>query len=182
VLCHACYAEPGAVADCPDCAGTGRASRMPLCEEPWNEVGPGWFAGRLFMGGHDVRSQSPSACVVDAEFDLVVSLTRREGYGPAPGVDHVVARLADAGLDATSAARVQELGRLVAQAVAQGQRVLVRCSGGLNRSGVVVAAALVVLGSTPDEAMREVRAARGPWALTNPGFVSYLRGIGSTPT
>ena len=30
------------------------------------------------------------------------------------------------------------------------------------------------LGHTPDDAVRAVRAARGPWALTNPGFVAYL--------
>ena len=155
--------------DCAACAGTGRATRMPLCEDPWNEVVPG-----LFMGGHDVRAQAPSACVVRDEFDLVVSLTAREGYGPSPGVEHVVARLADAVLDPPNAARVRELGGLVAAAVREGRRVLVRCSGGLNRSGVVVADALVQLGHSPDEAICAVRAARGPWALTNPGFVTHL--------
>ncbi len=93
--------------DCSACAGTGRATRMPLCDDPWNEVVPG-----LFMGGHDVRAQSPSACVVTDEFDLVVSLTAREGYGPAPDVEHVVVRLADAVLDPTNAARVREPARL----------------------------------------------------------------------
>ena len=157
--------------DCVACGGTGRATRMPLCDDPWNQVVPG-----LFMGGHDVRSQSPKACVVADEFDLVVSLTAREGYGPSPGVEHVVARLADAVLDAPNAARVRELGDLVARAVRDGRRVLVRCSGGLNRSGVVVAEALVQLGHPRAEAVRLVRDARGPWALTNPGLVAYLSG------
>ena len=169
MLCHECYAEPAAMPDCAACNGTGRATRMPLCDEPWNEVVPG-----LFMGGHDVRSQSPSASVVTDEFDLVVSLTAREGYGPAAGVEHVVARLADAVLDPTNATRVRELGAIVGVAVRDGRNVLVRCSGGLNRSGVVVAEALVQLGHTPDEAVGAVRTARGPWALTNPGFVAYL--------
>lgn len=169
MLCHECYAEPGAMPDCGACHGTGRATRMPLCDRPWDEVAPG-----LFMGGHDVRSQSAKACVVTDEFDLVVSLTFREGYGPSPEVEHVVVRLADAVLDPTSAGRVRELGELIATAVQDGMRVLVRCSGGLNRSGVVVAEALVHLGRSPDEAIRDVRAARGPWALTNPGFVAYL--------
>ena len=170
MLCHECYAEPTAMPDCAACHGTGRATRMPLCDAPWNEVVPG-----LFMGGHDVRSQSATACVVGDEFDLVVSLASREGYGPAPGVEHVVARLADAVLDQPNAARVVELGAVVATAVTEGRRVLVRCSGGLNRSGVVVAEALVQLGRTPDEAVRAVRQARGPWALTNPAFVAHLR-------
>ncbi|WP_372736709.1 hypothetical protein, partial [Nocardioides sp.] len=84
------------MAACVACRGTGRASRMPLPDAPWNEVAPG-----LFMGGHDVRSQSATACVVTDEFDLVVSLAQREGYGPDDGVDHIVERLADAGLDAS---------------------------------------------------------------------------------
>jgi hypothetical protein len=169
VLCHECYAEPAAMPDCDACAGTGRATRMPLCDDPWNQVVPG-----LFMGGHDVRAQSPTACVVSDEFDLVVSLTSRRGYGPSPGVEHVVARLADAVLDASSVARVRELGTTVAQAVRENRTVLVRCSGGLNRSGVVVAEALVQLGHSPDDAVGLVRRARGPWALTNPAFVAYL--------
>jgi hypothetical protein len=144
---------------------------MPLCGDPWNEVIPG-----LCMGGHDVRSQSASACVVRDEFDLVVSLTSRAGYGPSEGTEHVVARLADAVLDPPNAARVRELGALVAAAVSDGRRALVRCSGGLNRSGVVCAEALVQLGHSPDEAIGLVRAARGPWALTNPGFVAHLAG------
>ena len=104
MLCHVCYAEPDAAPDCEACRGTGRATSIPLCVEPWNEVVPG-----LFQGGHDVRSQSRTACVVDDEFDLVVSMTTREGYGPAEGVEHHVARMADAGVDAGIAARVDEL-------------------------------------------------------------------------
>lgn len=170
MLCHSCYAEPAAVADCAACRGTGRATKMPLCARAWDEVVPG-----LWMGGHDVRSQSATACVVGDEFDLVVSLTTRPGYGPADGVEHVVARMADAGIDAPVAARLEELAGAVSDAVAEGRRVLVRCSGGLNRSGLVVALALVRSSYDLDEAMRLVRAARGPWALTNPGFVAHLR-------
>ena len=176
MLCHECYGAPELLSDCPACAGTGRATRMPLCADPWNEVVP-----LLFMGGHDVRTQSATACVVRDEFDLVVSLTSRPGYGPAPGVEHMVARLADAVLDAPAAARVQELAAAVASAVREGRRVLVRCSGGLNRSGVVVAEALVRLGHSPDDAVAAVRRARGPWALTNPGFVAHLARLAPLP-
>lgn len=171
MLCHSCYAEPDAVADCAACHGTGRATRMPLCDDPWNEVVPG-----LWQGGHDVRSQDGTACVVGDEFDLVVSLASREGYGPAEGVEHVVVRMADAGVDAPLAERLDGVARQVASAVTDGRRVLVRCSGGLNRSGLVVALALGHLGHEADAAMALVRGARGPWALTNPGFVTHLRG------
>ncbi len=172
MLCHTCYAEPATMPDCAACRGTGRATSMPLCADPWNEVVPG-----LFQGGHDVRSQSRSACVVGDEFDLVVSLVTREGYGPAAGVEHVVLRLADASVDPATAVRVDQVAARVADAVRDGGRVLVRCSGGLNRSGLVVATALVRMGRTPDQSIDAVRAARGPWALTNPGFVQHLRGL-----
>lgn len=174
MLCHSCYAEPAQMPDCAPCRGTGRATSMPLCADPWNEVVPG-----LFQGGHDVRSQSGTACVVGDQFDLVVSLATREGYGPAEGVEHVVLRLADAAIDPATGVRVDEVAGRVADAVRDGRRVLVRCSGGLNRSGLVVASALVELGRTPDEAISLVREARGPWALTNPGFVVHLRGLPS---
>lgn len=174
MLCHACYAEPDAIADCAACRGTGRATRMPLCDDPWNEVVPG-----LWQGGHDVRSQDGTACVVRDEFDLVVSLATREGYGPADGVEQVVVRMADAGIDPALGERLDAVARDVADAVTGGRRVLVRCSGGLNRSGLVVALALIRLGHPSDEAVALVRAARGPWALTNPGFVTHLRSLGS---
>jgi protein-tyrosine phosphatase len=113
--------------------------------------------------------------VVTDEFDLVVSMTTRDGYGPSEGIEHHVARMADAGVDAGIAARVDELAVTIAEALGAGRRVLVRCSGGLNRSGLVVAATLVRLGHAPDDAIVLVRRARGPWALTNPAFVSFLR-------
>lgn len=175
MLCHVCYGEPVAVPDCPACRGTGRATSIPLCVDPWNEVVPG-----LFQGGHDVRAQSRTACVVTDEFDLVVSMTTREGYGPGEGIEHHVARMADAGVDAGIASRVDELAGVTAEAVQAGRRVLVRCSGGLNRSGLVVASTLVRLGHGPDDAIALVRQARGPWALTNSAFVSHLRALVET--
>ncbi len=172
VLCHACYAEPDAMPDCAACHGSGRATRMPLCDDPWNEVVPG-----LWQGGHDVRSHRRFACVVTDQFDLVVSLVDRGGYGPDEGVEHHVFRIADAVVDTLVAERLQELATVVAAAVREDRRVLVRCSGGLNRSGLVVARTLVELGHPVSEAVDLVRAARGPWALTNPMFVAHLKSL-----
>jgi len=170
VLCHGCHGEDARRGACTECSGSGRATRLRLCDDPWNEVAPG-----LWQGGHDVRIPSTRACVVTDEFDLVVSLTAREGYGPADGVEHVVVRLADAAVDGPTGARVEEAADLVRTAVAAGRRVLVRCSGGLNRSGLVVAAALIRDGAAPTAAIDAVRRARGPYALTNPAFVTWLK-------
>lgn len=52
--------------------------------------------------------------------------------------------------------------------------VLVTCAAGLNRSGVTVARTLMELGHDADEAIRLVRQARGPYALSNDYFVTWL--------
>jgi len=57
--------------------------------------------------------------------------------------------------------------------------VLVHCTEGLNRSGVVVARTLMVMGRTADEAIRLVRQQRGLTvdgfpALGNEAFVEWL--------
>ncbi len=170
MLCHLCYGDPDAMVDCAACRGTGQATSMPLCDAPWNEVVPG-----LFQGGHDTRTRA--ACVVGSEFDLVISLVTRSGYGPDEGVEHHVLRLADAAIDTHLGLRVAELGELAADAVREGRRVLVRCTGGLNRSAVVTVHALRSLGYDVPAAIDLVRAARGPWALTNPMFVDHLHAL-----
>ncbi len=49
-----------------------------------------------------------------------------------------------------------------------------RCRSGYNRSGLVVAQALVEPGVGSAGAVRLVRARRSPWALHNGLFVEYL--------
>jgi protein-tyrosine phosphatase len=51
--------------------------------------------------------------------------------------------------------------------------VLVHCAAGINRSGLLSAAALIRGGEDPDEAIRIVRDARAG-ALNNPNFVEML--------
>jgi protein-tyrosine phosphatase len=55
-----------------------------------------------------------------------------------------------------------------------GRSTLVRCHAGLNRSGLVVAQALVELGLGVPEAIALIRQRRSPWALNNELFVRYL--------
>jgi protein-tyrosine phosphatase len=52
---------------------------------------------------------------------------------------------------------------------------LVHCQAGLNRSGVVVAFALMLDGMSADEAIARVRERRSPAALCNPQFERWLR-------
>jgi protein-tyrosine phosphatase len=74
---------------------------------------------------------------------------------------------------------VRQLAVFIASLVTAGRRVLVHCTEGLNRSGVVVARALMAMGLTASDAIDLVRRQRGlsvdgfP-ALGNDAFVAWL--------
>jgi len=57
--------------------------------------------------------------------------------------------------------------------IRQGKVILVHCNGGKGRTGLVVAACLVVLGCLPDQAVQIVRAARNGM-LRNPAQEAFL--------
>ncbi|MFB8178202.1 protein phosphatase [Streptomyces sp. NPDC055966] len=151
----------------------GRQPAVPAPERPWSEIVPG-----LWMGGHEVRGCSGRAepVVVRDEFDVVQTLLRLPGHGPDPGVEHHVWPIPDGPLDGTQLAGVMRLAGAANEALDSGRRVLVRCYHGYNRSGLVVAHALVQRGhSSPDEVIQLIRARRSAWALHNELFVEYLR-------
>jgi protein-tyrosine phosphatase len=145
-----------------------------LCPDPWNEVIDG-----LWVGGHDYQ---PADCplysldaIVENEFDLVISLYRRTGHGPANGVLHVFMPVPDSRLHESSLRDVRVLADWAVEAVRAGKRVLVRCQAGLNRSSLVVAFALLRLGYTADDAIALIRRRRSPRALFNSHFQDYIR-------
>src|SRR6266540_1999754 len=79
--------------------------------------------------------------------------------------------------------KVRELAVFIASLVTSGRRVLVHCTEGLNRSGVVAARALMEMGLTASDAIDLVRRQRGPSvdglpALGNDAFVDWLQGEG----
>ncbi|MEV6827612.1 protein phosphatase [Amycolatopsis sp. NPDC051102] len=138
--------------------------------DPWNEIRPG-----LWMGGHiRVGAAGEEPVVVGREFDLVLSLYHRDGHGPAPGVEHRFAEMPDGPLTDAQIGEVERFAGLAAEAVRAGRRTLVRCHAGQNRSGLVVAQALVELGLELPAAIALVRQRRGPGALSNELFVQYL--------
>jgi atypical dual specificity phosphatase len=55
----------------------------------------------------------------------------------------------------------------IARALAEGKRVAVHCAGGLGRTGTLLACYLVRQGSSPEEAITRVRAAR-PGSVETP--------------
>lgn len=71
--------------------------------------------------------------------------------------------------------RIEALAQWAHDEWAAGARVLVRCAGGMNRSGLVTALVLLRAGYDADAAVALVRQRRSPLALSNHEFVEYLR-------
>ncbi|MFJ8183050.1 dual specificity protein phosphatase family protein [Streptomyces sp. NPDC096105] len=145
---------------------------VPAPDSPWDEIVPG-----LWMGGHQVRGPAGrlEQVVVRRQFDLVHTLLRLPEHGPDPGVEHHVWPIPDGPLDGTQIAGVIRLAEAACEALDEGRTVLVRCFHGYNRSGLVVAHALMRRGRPAEAAIRLIRSRRSSWALHNDLFVDYLR-------
>ena len=170
--CHVCDGVRPAVESCAACVGRGVVDEIGFCPTGWDEVFPG-----LHVGGHsrDDGGGWTVPVVVADEFDTVVSLYAEPGHGPSDGVEHHYHRMADADLLGPDAVEVARLARLAADRVAAGQRVLVRCQAGLNRSSLVAALAMVHLGVEPQDAIDRIRAGRHVNCLFNRSFVEHVR-------
>lgn len=130
--------------------------------------------GNLWMGGWP-----PPAWEVGRHFDCLV-LCAREYQVPEcfSGVQVALAVLDDDGSPMTREEQgeaVRAAGRVI-RWLGQDLRVLVTCFAGLNRSGLVCSIALCrgPAGASPGQAVRAVRKARGPRAMSNPHFQRFL--------
>lgn len=148
-----------------------KGGETPDAEHPWNEIVPG-----LWMGGHHYTGPSGerTPAIVSDEFDVVISMYRKDGHGPSDHVEHYYEHLPDRPMTAGQLGIVSRLADVAVTAVRQKRQVLVRCHFGYNRSGLVVAQSLVRMGYTPDDAVSLVRYRRSEWALNNKVFVDYL--------
>ncbi len=75
--------------------------------------------------------------------------------------------------DLPNLAQIEALGRLVADLVSAGHRVLVHCRMGLNRSALVIATALTYMGLSGHDALADLRRRR-PGSLFNEAFAAYV--------
>jgi protein-tyrosine phosphatase len=135
------------------------------------EVVPGLFIATRLEAGTEYRTLGVDA-IIDLE-DWEDAWTP-----PVPSGGLYVCLPMDDGDEVDP--KVPELAAFIASLVTSGRRVLVHCTEGLNRSGVVVARALMDMGMTAGEAIDLVRRGRGPSvdgfpALSNPAFEEWLR-------
>jgi predicted protein tyrosine phosphatase len=142
-----------------------RTEWAPMPDKPVSEVAPGlWIGSRL-------HEPAPG------EFDAVLTLHAQIKPVTAPTIErrwHILdGDLPDKDELSSSVAWVFHHWEME-----QGN-VLIRCVGGLNRSGLVAALVLVASVIEPVEAVAMVRRARSPYALCNPTFVEHVLSYGS---
>ena len=135
--------------------------------ETYSEIVPG-----LWQGGTDDRDGCSTSGGVD-EFDAVVTL-----YAWADpccwGTEELRYGFPDATSDLADMVRVVRAARWAYERWQSGDRVLVRCQAGLNRSGLVTALVLMLAGTPAGDAIALIRARRSPAALINASFVGWL--------
>lgn len=147
-------------------------SGVPYPDRPWDEIAPG-----LFLGGHYCQ-EGPGSCFPLDNFDMIVSLhqsSQYRRYMPTNAAWVLDIRIPDAVLDPRSHEAIENAAADVAAAHLRGKRVLVRCRAGINRSAMVMARVLMLMGASADEAIEIIRAKRSEHCLFNESFVAYLR-------
>ena len=147
--------------------------------------------GRLYMGetpDHEDRwfnpalrhvkpeDHAPSTYVTPERFDVRVDLYGG-GLAAAEGVAEYVIRLGDSDIRKWEPVSMLDLADAVFfafEGLANGERVLVNCQAGLNRSGLVTALVLIAYGFTPEKAIEHIRVNRAELCLVNQSFVNFL--------
>lgn len=137
----------------------------------------GWFSCPLITEVEDGLWQG--GCIggvtLPEDFRHVLSLYPWERYTLGPDTKLLEVKLYDA-LD-QDLEMIDELARYVNDCRAEG-KTLVHCQAGLNRSGLIVARALMLEGYSARDAIDKLRESRSPMVLCNPAFEEWLLALG----
>jgi hypothetical protein len=140
----------------------------------FSEILPGLFMGGTAGGDTIYEPQIPDFRRADLPFDSIVTM-----YYASRPADWNVQELRYAIKDShLGDVNLDRLLRAVQwgweQWAIRGDRVLVRCQGGLNRSGLVMALILIKNGMDAGQAIETIRLKRGERALYNNDYVMWL--------
>lgn len=157
---------------------------MQQSHEPWGLADPGNPVSEilpgLFQGGtlreHVIDQEQLLTKFHEAPrpYDSVVTLypwAAPVGFG----VEERRFGFPDGELIVEYVARIEALSEWAHAEWVSGRRVLIRCAGGMNRSGLVTALVLLRAGYSADDAVALIQQRRSPDALSNASFVAYLR-------
>jgi protein-tyrosine phosphatase len=136
------------------------------------------IAPNLFQGGTDDLDVihlpvTNNRKRTDLPFDSIVTM-----YAWARPADWNVQEfrygVPDASITDIDLARLREAVEFGYSRWKSGDRVLIRCQAGLNRSGLVLALILIKDGHSPETAISMIRTGRGDDALFNTSFTDWL--------
>lgn len=141
----------------------------------WSEILPGFW-----MGGTDdddtidfAVDTNKSRKITKDHFDTVVTL-----YAWALPTDWLVDELRfgfyDSDINHIDMKRLEQVVDYAHAAWKNGNKVLVRCQAGLNRSGLTAALVLMKDGYSAKDAINLLRTNRTKWALCNRQFEEFL--------
>jgi protein-tyrosine phosphatase len=135
------------------------------------------IATNLFMGGTDdmdvIHFPAKKNDRTDLPFDAIVTM-----YAFAQPADWNIQEfrygVPDASMGDIDLGRLKQAVEFGYNRWMAGDRVLVRCQAGLNRSGLVTALILMSTGLDAESAIREIRTNRAEVALFNEDYVAWL--------
>lgn len=117
----------------------------------------------------------------DLFFDRVILSAKefqpRDNFFPGTRIFPVPLSDENPRLSLEESALALQAGAVVSWWMRQGKKVLITSGDGLNRSAIIAAIALVTGGMPSEVAIKKVREARGPKALSNPHLVRLLQRV-----
>jgi len=138
----------------------------------------------LFMGGTDDDDVIHIPARIynrrnELPFDAIVTMYEyaRPAFG---GVQEFRYAVPDASIAEIDLDRLRDAVEFAHARWKAGDRVLIRCQAGFNRSGLVTALVLIKEGQTPQEAVNFLRTKRDRDALCNQDFAEWLANEGQT--
>ena len=144
-----------------------------LPKELYSEILP-----NLFMGGtHDedvIFNQSKDELkVTDKDFNSVITM-----YSWAQptdwGVQEMRYGIPDSEIHHANLTKLFEVALWGFKRWQQGDKLLVRCQAGLNRSGLITTLILMMIGYSAENSINLLRVKRSPVALFNKNYVSWI--------
>jgi hypothetical protein len=139
----------------------------------YSEILPG-----LFMGGtHDddvVYAKPTDKHKINSnKFDCVI--TMYAWANPTDwGVEEIRYGIPDSDIKDANVQKLLEIAYWGLNRWLSGEKVLIRCQAGLNRSGLITSLILIMDGLFPMSAVNLIREKRTPFALFNQNYVTWL--------